>query len=59
MSLLETRFANNEHLLCSLLAKQLILVRDWLGATKQVVCLSVLQSTVGRAEIQAFVFFSY
>lgn len=39
MPLQETRFANNEHLLCSLLAKQLILVRDWLDATVRAVCL--------------------
>ena len=40
MPLRETQFANKEHLLCTLLAKQLILVRDWLGATVQAVCLS-------------------
>lgn len=40
MPLQETQFANKEHLLCASLAKQLILVRDWLGATVQVVCFS-------------------
>lgn len=48
-----TRFANNEHLLCSLLAKQLILVRDWLGATVQFV-FSDQKCTVEIAATEAF-----
>lgn len=39
VALRATQFANNEHLLCSVLAEQSILVRDWSRAIPKAVCL--------------------